>query len=141
MLLGTATVPAGLQPGASYSFDQIVGLPPVTSSSPPPGQTLYITLWVDPNSAVAEANTADKAGRGLSLDTSVMTIAPHQPANLVGTSLNITPTHMATAGALSWGDSFNVTEQIQNKGEGDAAPTRARIVLTPAGATPAPMAT
>ena len=134
MLLGTATIPAGLQPGASYNFDQIVGLPPTSTSVP--GQTLYITLWVDPHSAVAEANTTNKAGRGLGVDTSVMTIAPHQPADLAGTALSVTPTHTSAANVLSWGDTFNVTEQIQNKGQGDAPPTRARIVLTPAGATP-----
>ena len=134
MLLGTAIIPAGLQPGASYTFDQIVGLPPSTATVP--SQTLYITLWVDPNSAVAEANTIDKAGRGLGIDTSVITIVPHQPADLVGTALSVVPTAMSAPNVLSWGDSFNVTEQIQNKGEGDAPPTRARIVLTPAGATP-----
>ena len=136
MLLGTVTIPAGLQSGASYSFDQIVGLPPAAGATVTTGQTLYVTLWVDPNAAVTEANMLDKAGRGLGVDTSVMAIVPHQPANLVGTALNITPTNTSTANILSWGDSFNITEQIQNKGEGDAPPTRARIVLTPAGATP-----
>ncbi len=136
MLLGVAVVPAGLQPGASYSFDQIVGLPPSTNASVAPGQPLYVTLWVDPSGTVAEANTADKAGRGLGLDTSVISIAPHMPAKLVGTALNVTPTHMSAANALSWGDTFNITEQIRNTGEGDAPPTRARIVLTPAGSTP-----
>lgn len=134
MLLGTATIPAGLQPGAAATFDQIVGLPP--SSAAIPGQTLYVTLWVDPHSAVAEANTANKAGRGLGVDTSVMVIAPHQPADLVGSALNVTPTHTSAPNILSWGDTFVITEQIRNKGEGDAPPTRARIVLTPAGAAP-----
>ena len=118
MLLGTASIPAGLTPGASYAFDQIVGLPPTSSAVGTTGQTLYITLWVDPNSAVAEANTFDKAGRGLGVDTSVVTITPHQPADLVGTALNVTPTSMAVPNTLTWGDSFNITEQIQNKGEG-----------------------
>ena len=62
MLLGTASIPAGLTPGASYNFDQIVGLPPASSGVGTTGQTLYITLWVDPHSAVSEGNTADKAG-------------------------------------------------------------------------------
>jgi len=136
LLVGTATIPAGLQPGASYNFDQVVGLPPATPGAVKPGQTLFVTLWVDPHGAVPEANTVDKAGRGLGLDTSVMTIVPHQPANLVGKALNLTPTATSTPNVLSWGDSFNITEQIQNKGEGDAPPTRARIVLTAAGSTP-----
>ncbi len=136
MLLGVAVVPAGLQPGASYNFDQIVGLPPSTNASVAVGQSLYVTLWVDPSGAVAEANTVDKAGRGLGLDTSVIAIAPHMPANLVGTALNVIPTRTANANVLSWGVTFNITEQIRNTGEGDAPPTRARIVLTPAGSTP-----
>ena len=135
MLLGSATIPAGLQPGASANFDQIVGLPPSTGAIQP-GQTLYITLWVNPHGAVAESSTVNNAGLGLGVDTSVMTIVPHQPADLVGTAISVTPTAMSTPNVLSWGDSFVLTEQIRNKGEGDAPPTRARIVLTPAGAAP-----
>ncbi len=135
-LLGTVSVPAGLQPGASYSFDQIEALPPSTAALVSPGQPVFVTLWVDPNSTQPDPNPADKAGRGLGLDTSIVTITPHQPAALVGTALNIMPTRTAVANALSWGDSFNVTQQIQNKGEGDAPATRARIVLTPQGSTP-----
>ena len=136
VLLGIASVPAGLQPGGSYQFDQIVGLPPSTTALVPPGQPLFITLWVDPNNVQPDPNPADKAGRGLGVDTSILTVTPHQPANLVGTGLNIYPTRTAVANVLSWGDSFNITEQIQNNGEGDAPPTRARVVLTPQGATP-----
>ena len=136
VLLGTASIPAGLQPGGSYEFDQIVGLPPATTAFVPPGQPIFITLWVDPHSVQPDPNPADKAGLGLGVDTSILTVTPHQPANLVGTGLNIYPTRTAVANVLSWGDSFNVTQQIQNKGEGDAPPTRARVVLTPQGATP-----
>ncbi len=136
MLLGSATVPAGLTPGASYSFDQIVGLPPSTIAGPSSTQALYVALSVDPYNAVPEAGTADKVGRGLGIDTSVLSITPHQPAVLVGSSLSITPLSTTTPGILSWGDTFSITEQIKNTGQGDAPPTRARIVLTPAGATP-----
>lgn len=137
VLLGTANIPAGVQPGQSYNFDQIVGLPPSSlGATLPANQTLYITLWVDPHRAVPEMSSVNKAGLGLGIDTSALSIAPHQPAHLVGTALNLTPTWTATPNVLSWGDSFNITEQIANKGEGDAPPTRARVVLTPAGATP-----
>ncbi len=135
-LLGSAVVPAGLAVGASYNFDQIVDLPPSTIAGASPTQTLYVTLNVDANDAVPEANPADKQGRGLGLDTSVLTITSHQPANLIGKSIGVTPTAETTPGTLSWGDSFNITEQIQNSGQGDAPPTRARIVLTPSGASP-----
>ena len=95
-----------------------------------------MALSVDPYDAVPEASTLDKSGRGLGIDTSVLTITPHQPANLVGSSISVTPLTESTPGVISWGDTFNVTEQIKNTGQGDAPPTRARIVLTPAGATP-----
>ena len=136
MLLGTATVPAGIAPGASVDFDQIVGLPPSTSLGVSSTQTIYVALSVDPTNAVPEASTANKVGRGLGVDISVLTITPHQPAKLVGSSLSITPVAGSTPGAISWGDTFIVTEQIKNTGQGDAPPTRARIVLTPSGATP-----
>ena len=58
------------------------------------------------------------------------------PANLEGTAFSIAPMSTSKAGVYSWGDTFDVTEQIKNVGQGDAPPTRARIVLTPAGATP-----
>jgi len=134
--LGAAIVPAGLQPGASYKFDQIVGLPPSTTTARSPTQSLFITLKVDPYGNVPEANTLDKQGLGLGVDTSVLTVAPHQPAHLIGTSLSVNPTAEAKPGVIAWGDSFNVVQQIKNDGQGDAPPTRARIVLTPAGASP-----
>jgi CARDB len=136
MLLGTAIIPAGLTPGSSYNFDQIVGLPPSTLTGASPSQTLYVALSVDPFNAVPEGSTIDKVGRGLGIDTSVLTITPHQPANLVGSSIAVTPLVESTPGDISWGDTFSVTEQIKNTGQGDAPPTRARIVLTPVGATP-----
>jgi hypothetical protein len=135
-LLGYATVPPGLAPGASYNFDQIVGLPPSLTTSASSMQTIYVTLQVDPTQAVPEASTADKSDRGIGVDTSVLTISPHQPAILAGTAFGLTQLTASTPGALSWGDTLNVVEQITNKGQGDAPPTRARIVLTPAGATP-----
>ena len=134
--LGSAVIPAGLTPGASYKFDQIVHLPPSTTAGASKAQPLYITLKVDPYANVAEINTLDKQGLGLGVDTSELTIGSHQPADLVGTSFSVTPTSEATPGIISWGDTFNVVEQIKNNGQGNAPPSRARIVLTPAGATP-----
>ena len=135
-LLGAAVIPAGLPSGGTYSLDQIVALPPSIAGVAPSTRTFYVGLSVDPHQNVPEASTANKVDRGLGLDTSVLTITPHQPANLVGTAINLTPTVESTAGTLSWGDTFNLTEQIQNNGQGDAPPTRARIVLTPSGASP-----
>ncbi len=135
-VLGSVVVPAGLQPGATYNFDQIIALPASTVAGASPTQTLYVTLNVDPFGNVPEAQTVNKQGRGLGLDTSVLTIASHQPAVLIGSSLGVTPLVASKPGVISWGDTFNVTEQIKNTGQGDAPPTRARIVLTPANAAP-----
>ncbi len=79
---------------------------------------------------------ANKAGRGIGLDTSAIVVSQQMPANLVGKAFSVTPIATSTPGVISWGDTFSVTEQIKNTGQGNAPPTRARIVLTPAGATP-----
>ncbi len=133
-LLGTVALPSGLAPGASYNFDQIVPLPAAgngTSSSAT--QTIYIALKVDPYDTANEASMADKAGRGLGLDASPVVVSMSMPSNLVGTAFSVTPIATSTPGVISWGDTFNVTEQIKNNGQGAAPPTRARIVLTPLG--------
>ena len=135
-LLGAVVVPAGLAPGGTYSFNQVVPLPPSSAASATSAtQTIYITLDVDPTNAIAEASTTDKAGRGMGLDTSAVVVSQQMPANLIGTAFSVTPIAETTPGVISWGDTFDVTEQIKNNGQGAAPPTRARIVLTPAGAT------
>lgn len=132
--LGSVVVPAGLAPGTTYDFDQVVVLPPTTVRGVSAAQTLYITLSVDPYNTGPEAVVSDKQGRGVGIDTSVVSIGSHAPAVLIGTSISVTPTSQSKPGGLSWGDTFSITEQIKNNGQGNAPPTRARIVLTPAGA-------
>ena len=134
-LLGSVQVPAGLAPGATYSFDTIVGLPPSTTADAT-SASIYVTLRVDPYNAIPEGNQLDKQGLGIGVDTSSLSILPHQPAVLVGKAISVSPLFTSTPGVLSWGDGFTVSEQITNTGIGNAPPTRARIVLTPAGATP-----
>ena len=133
-LLGAVAIPAGLAPGASFNFDQIVPLPATGSGTAPSAtQTIYVALKVDPHSTVAEASTTDKSGRGLGLDSSPVVISQPMPAVLQGTAFSVTPVATSTPGVISWGDTFSVTEQIKNNGQGAAPPTRARIVLTPYG--------
>ena len=134
-LLGAVVVPAGLSPGGTYRFDQIVPLPPSTAgSSTSATQTIYVTLDVNPNAAIPESNLVNNVGRGNGLDTSSIVVTQQMPANLIGTAFSVTPIAASTPGVISWGDTFSVTEQIKNNGQGSAPPTRARIVLTPAGA-------
>ena len=135
-LLGAVVVPAGLAPGGTYNFNQAVPLPPSSSTTTATSatQTIYVTLDVDPNNAIVEASVADKAGRGVGLDTSPLVITQQMPANLIGNAFSVTPITASTPGVISWGDTISVTEQIKNNGQGSAPPTRARIVLTPAGA-------
>ena len=100
-------------------------------------QTIYVTLVVDPTNAVNESTTSDKAGRGVGLDTSPVTSSRSRcrPTSRGPRSRSRRST-TSKAGVYSWGDTFDITEQIKNVGQGDAPATRARIVLTPAGATP-----
>src|SRR5262249_24100962 len=63
-------------------------------------------------------------------DISPVTIIPEEPSLLVGSSLGATPTQ------TSWGQTVTVTAQIRNNAQGDAPPTRARMILTPSGLNP-----
>jgi len=130
VLLGEATIPAGLQPGQKASFDQVVSLPAVGLGATPTSGTIYVATRVDPEGAVAQSNTGNDSGTGQGYDTSVVTITPHQPAALVGASLGAYPDQ------ARWGGTVRVTAQVANNAPGDAPPTRARLVLTPAGSTP-----
>ena len=135
-LLGTVTVPAGLAPGAVYHFSQPVPLPPATpSASNSAFQTIYIALNVDPTNRAGESTMTDKNNRGIGIDTSVLVAWQPMPANLIGNALSVAPVAESTPGQISWGDTINVTEQIRNNGDGAAPATRARVVLTPVGAT------
>ena len=136
-LLGAVLVPAGIQPKANYTFNQVITLPAAsTTANTAASQTVYLTLRVDPNNLAHESTMADKAGRGVGLDTQPVVVSVPMPADLEGSSISVTALQTSTPGVYSWGDTFNVTEQIKNVGQGDAPPTHARIVLTPAGATP-----
>lgn len=128
--LGSATVPAGLQPGQQAPIDQQVALPAVPLSGIGTGNTIYVEMVVDPQNNVTESNKQNNSGLGQGYDLSTVTIAPHQTASLVGASLGVYPDQ------AQWGSTVKVTAQVANKGAGDAPATRARVVLTPAGINP-----
>lgn len=128
--LGSAVIPAGLAPGQTASFDQTLTLPSIAMPATSSTQAVFIDLRVNPDSSVVESNRANNERQGQGLDISVINIAPHIPANLVGTAIGVTPN------SVSWGDPITITAQIMNNAQGDAPPTRTRVVLTPAGLTP-----
>ena len=130
VLLGEVTVPAGLEAGASFQFDQSFSLPPTPLAGVAAKQPVYISLRVDPTGKVAESDEVNNEGIAKGVDTSVVTIAQHTPANLIGTSLGIAP------GSVTWGDAITVTAQVKNDAAGEAPATRARIVLTRGDVTP-----
>ncbi len=131
VLVGVVTINAGLQPGATQTFDQQITLPP----SPLPGMnatdnTLFLGVRIDPQGIIPELSNNNKEGLGQGLDQSIVTITPNRPSSIVGTSFGIsTP-------STTWGQSITVTAQIANKAQGDAPTTRAKIVLTPNGQVP-----
>ena len=127
VLLGQATISGGVQPGGQASFDQVVKLP--TTGGENLG-AVYINTLIDPEGVVAESNTQNNSGAGQGYDTSVVTITPHLPSALSGASLGVYPDQ------AQWGGAVQVNARVQNDGAGDAPATRARVVLTPAGATP-----
>jgi hypothetical protein len=124
------SMPGGLAPGQSASFDRKIALP----SSPIPGfgtttGAVFVGLWVNPKRKVRETNYHNDEDLGPPYDTSPIAITPQQPALLTGTSLTVNPN------TLEWGNSFQIYTQIHNNAQGNAAPTVARVVLTPAGST------
>jgi CARDB len=126
--LGEVTIPAGLAAGQSVPYQTSVQIPstpiPDVSSS---GGTLYITAWVDPTDAVPESNYRNNKDVGPPYDSTPVVIEAPTPANLVGTTLAVTPT------APTWGSTITVTAQITNQSSGASPQTEAIISLTPDG--------
>ncbi|OJW18723.1 MAG: hypothetical protein BGO49_23685 [Planctomycetales bacterium 71-10] len=125
--LGEVTIPDGLAAGQSVPFTATVRLP----ANPVPGMgssgLLHLSLKVDSQKQVAEANERNNSGVGPGYDQSVVSIAPTQPAQLIATSVGTYPA------AATWGKTLSITTQVTNKSYGAAPATRAQVVLTPAG--------
>lgn len=131
VLVGTVNITAGLQAGATQTYQQQIALPP----SPLPGmgttdKTLFLGVRLDPGSIIAESNKNDNEGVGMGIDQAVVTITADRPSNLLGTSFSV------SAPNTTWGSTIQVAGQITNRAQGDAPATRAKIVLTPNGLTP-----
>ncbi|HKI17794.1 MAG TPA: CARDB domain-containing protein [Isosphaeraceae bacterium] len=121
-------IPAGLAAGQSIPYQTSVQIPaspvPYVSST---GGTLYITASVNPTRTVTESNYRNNSDLGPPYDTAPLVIAAPKPADLVGTTLAVTPTDP------TWGSTISVTAQITNQGSGSSPQTRALITLTPQG--------
>jgi len=126
--IGEVEIPAGLAGGQSIPYQTSVQLPespvPYVSST---GGTLYITASVNPTKTVIESNYRNNSDLGPPYDTAPLTIEAPKPADLVGTTLAVTPTDP------TWGSTITVTAQITNQGSGSSPQTRALITLTPQG--------
>ncbi|WP_422927230.1 CARDB domain-containing protein [Singulisphaera sp. PoT] len=127
--LGQVTIPAGLAPGQSAPYSGTFELP-ATPLAKFNGGPIYIAAWTDPNSSIKESNKANNFAVGNGYDEVQLNIVTHQPSDLIGTSLGVTDP------SLTWGKTVTVSGQVQNNAAGDAPPTRAAIVLTPAGTNP-----
>ena len=78
---------------------------------------------------VPESNYHNNEDLGPPYDTDAVLIQPPTPANLVGTTLVVTPTDP------TWGSTITVTAQITNQSSGSSPQTRALLSLTPQGLT------
>ena len=128
--IGEVSIPAGLAPGQSAAYQTSVQLPttpiPDVSSS---GGTLYVTAWVNSNQSAPESNYRNNKDLGPPYDSASVLIQAPTPADLVGTTLAVTPTNP------TWGSTITVTAQITNKSAGASPQTQAILSLTPAGLT------
>ncbi len=130
LALGTVAIDAGLAPGATQPFSTTVTLPPSPLTGMGMNSPLFIDMDIDPQNLTPESSKANNQGQGLGLDESIVTITPAPAANLIGTSFDVSTT------AAIWGQTISVTAQIKDNGQGPAAPTRAKVVLTPDGQVP-----
>jgi hypothetical protein len=128
--LGTITIPAGLGPHQTSSFDQTFSLPATQIPNYDSSSPIYIDLFINGNKAVTESNYRNNEGVGQGFDSSPIVIVPEQPSLLVGSTFGVTP------GTATWGQTITVTAQIRNNAQGDAPASRAKIVLTPSGLDP-----
>jgi hypothetical protein len=128
--LGTATIAAGLAPGATEPFSTTVVLPPSPLSGMGMNSQLFLDIDIDPQNLVAEASKGNNQAQGLGLDETIVAITPQPVANLIGTAFDL------SSPSTAWGQSISVTAQIKDNGQGPAPATRAKIVLTPYGQAP-----
>lgn len=129
MLIGVVPITAGLGPGESMTFDQKVTLP-ASALVGMQGPRLWLGVRIDPEGAVKESNERNNEGRGKGIDQSIVDITAKKPSNLVGTAFSV------GTGQAVWGQAIAVTAQVSNNAQGDAPPTRAKVVLTPGGQVP-----
>ncbi len=120
--VGLVTIPSGLAAGQSVPYDTSITLPtapiPDVSSD---GGTLYVNAVVNPTQSVAESNYHNNEDLGPPYDSAPVAIQTPTPANLVGTTLAVTPTDP------TWGSTITVTAQITNQSSGASPQTRAVI--------------
>jgi CARDB len=128
--IGEVQIPAGLAPGEAVPYQTSVVIPstPIPNVSSD-GGTLYINAVVNPGHTVAESNYHNNEDLGPPYDTDALSIQAPIPANLVGTTLAVTPTDP------TWGSTITVTAQITNQSSGSSPQTRALLSLTPQGLT------
>lgn len=126
--IGVVTIPAGLAPGQSVPYDTSVTLPtspiPNVSSS---GGTLYVNAVVNPSHSLEESNYHNNEDLGPPYDSVAELIQTPTPANLIGTTLAVTPTDP------TWGSTITVTAQITNQSSGSSPQTRAYCQSRPRG--------
>ncbi|MDX2035267.1 MAG: CARDB domain-containing protein [Isosphaeraceae bacterium] len=135
--IGSFTIPAGLGAGASHEFRLPLNLPlaPIEGVGPANQNSVWVNMRVDSGSVLTEKDHLNNEGRGLGKDTSIITITPPLPSNLVGSSIAVSP-----ASDVKWGQTITVTAQVRNNAQGMSPTTRARLVLTPAGTVPGTVA-
>ena len=91
------------------------------------GGTLYVNAVVNPSHSLEESNYHNNEDLGPPYDSVAELIQTPTPANLIGTTLAVTPTDP------TWGSTITVTAQITNQSSGSSPQTRAYCQSTPQG--------
>lgn len=127
--LGSVNVPAGLAPGASYTYHLQTTTPkqPLTYLD---GQNFYITAVVDSTDNIKESDEANNVNLGLiGKDAAVVTLGT-SASKLQAAGLSVSP------GVVQWGQTIDINATVANNGDADAPATNARIVIAPSGQNP-----
>lgn len=128
--IGSFSIDDDIKAGERLTIDETVDLPGQAIAGIGSDQAIYIGLVVDADNQVPESTETNNYNRGLGTDTALILVTPRAPAQLVAKSFTVDET------TPNWGEDLTVTFRVENVDAGAAPATRARIVLTPAGATP-----
>ncbi len=128
--IGTITIPP-LGPSQTYNVVQNITLPAVEPLAITNYSNFGLTMTQDMN-YVTNQLYPNQPDQGVGYDQTAMTITTSSTSTALTGSLPdlAASTVLAPTGTVRWGQSFQVTSNVQNLGQGDAGPFQVFFLLT-----------